>query len=68
MTLRELIRMAEGAWDHTAHLLALIRNVNRGSQQAAIGPDEVNPYRHRQRPRRGDFSEVKAFFRRAAAG
>jgi len=44
--------MAEGrrreAWDHTAHLLAMIRNVNRGPSTPAAKPDDFHPLRQRQ--------------------
>ena len=48
-----MIWMAEGRlrsnWDHTAQILALIANVNRGRGQAAIRAETLNPYRRPQR-------------------
>lgn len=33
------------AWDRTAFLAALLRNLWRGRNQRAVRPDEMNPYR-----------------------
>ena len=47
MTLRELLWMAEArrrdAWDHTASLLALTYNANRGKNQRARKPNDFHP-------------------------
>lgn len=47
MTLRELFYMARGRikneWGHTASLMALICNVNRGAKQKAFTPEDFMP-------------------------
>lgn len=53
MTLRQLLRMAEHRarfdWGQTAELLALIYNVNRGSNQRPVHANDINPYAERQK-------------------
>jgi len=46
--------MAEGrrldAWDHTAHLLAMLYNAFRGHRQRALEPADFHPLRKKPAP------------------
>lgn len=43
--------MAEGAWSHTASVLAMLHNVNRDPKKGdPAKPDDFNPYRAQRPP------------------
>ena len=47
-TLREMVWMVEErrreSWDHTSHLLAMIRNANCTRKSQTVSPLELNPF------------------------
>jgi hypothetical protein len=51
--LRELVIMAEArrreAWDHTACILSLIYNANRGPHSQYLPPSEFHPYQQQEK-------------------
>ncbi len=48
---------ATEAWDHTAAMLSLTFNVNRGSKSKAAKVEDFHPYRKR-RPKRMTVAEL----------
>ena len=73
MTLRELVWMAEGAWDHTAAVLAMLHNVNVAKDCDLKPPEHFHPFRqlskHRPPPRtQQQIEEDRALMRRAFPG
>lgn len=48
-TLRDLARMAAGAWDRTTALMSCLGAAFAGQR---VSPDSMNPYRARPAPRR----------------
>ncbi|HBJ34224.1 MAG TPA: hypothetical protein DDZ51_05550 [Planctomycetaceae bacterium] len=42
---------ATEAWDHTAAILALTFNVNRGPKSKSVSAADFHPYRQRKRPK-----------------
>jgi hypothetical protein len=61
--------MAEGRlrerWNHTASILAVILNVNRGKNDRAVKPSELNPYEQKRQEKPAikiKMSDLKPFF------
>lgn len=71
MTLRDLLQAREAAesaaWDHTAELLAMTVNVNRGKGKSPISSNAIHPYRRRRGQREetipGTVQDLKVFLK-----
>lgn len=60
--------MAEGAWSRTAHIVAMIANVNRNAKRrpSPFEPDDFNPFaasRKRQREKPMPLRDMRKYFR-----
>lgn len=65
--------MAEGrgreCWNHTASIMAVLINVNRGKNDRAVKPSDLNPYEARKRESpviKVKMSDLKPFFEKVA--
>ena len=72
MTLRELVWMAEGAWDGTAAVLAMLHNTNVTDESDLKTPEFFHPFKQlarQSRPRsQRQLEQDRQLMRRAFPG